>query len=106
MASEPFVGVCPQDGQLDVVHLRLLREVHDERRSVLDLEDFVDELQAIIKSQGIPTKKIIYQPQTLFNLGGRAKVNNISFPLSVLTPNYFRSTSSWVFSVPPYARGE
>ena len=62
MASAPFVGGCPEDGQLDVVHLRLLREVHDERRSVLDLEDFVDELQAIIKKAGYSNKKIIYQP--------------------------------------------
>ena len=52
MASGPFVGGCPEDGQLDIVGLRLLREVHDERRSVLDLQDFVDELQAIIKKPG------------------------------------------------------
>ena len=65
MASAPFVGGCPEDGQLDVVDLRLLREVHDERRSVLDLEDFVNELQAIIKNPGYSNKKIIYQPQTV-----------------------------------------
>ena len=63
MASAPFVGGCPEDGQLDVVDLRLLREVHDERRSVLDLEDFVDELQPIIKKPGYSNKKIIYQPR-------------------------------------------